>query len=219
MGNFARIIQLHVERKKSFRIILGIELLLIMLGIMELFGKNAVYEYSVSDMSTDFGTYSAEYDGLYVDSSMNLSGDLVILSGISLPRGTYRVQLHYATDTEKNFCEVTDTKLSSQLLQTNGATLFSGLNKTDYDMWLYRGANGLTIHAKYMGDGFLAVSGLTIVQTNAMTRMCLFGMFCLTTLTNCVYLYAAYDREYRTPPKTRQSLSALERRYCLPPFP
>lgn len=203
MGNFARIIQLHAEKKKSFRIILGIELLFVVLGIIGLFGKNAVYEYDIS-MGTGFGVYSAEYEGMYVDSSMGVSGDWMEFAGISLPRGTYRVQLHYVTDTDmKNYCNVTDARLTGQLLQTNGTLLFSGLDKTDYGMWLYRDTDGLTIHAGYMGEGFLAISGLTIVQTNAMARMCLFGIFCLITLINCAYLYVAYDRVYHIPAKNK----------------
>lgn len=204
MSNLARIRQLHVEKRRSFRIILIVELLLIALGIAGLFGKNAVYEYGLSEMRANFGEYSEEYGGVYVDGSMKLLGNIVDFTDISLARGTYRVQLHYVTDTDmKNQCYVTDARLTDKLLQTNGTVLFSGLDKTDFDMWLYRDTDGIIVHAEYEGEGMLVVSGLTIVQTNAMNRMLLFGILCLVSLLNCVYLYAAYDREYHIPVKNK----------------
>lgn len=204
MGNLAKIRQLHVEKRKGFRIILLVELLLIAFGIAGLFGKNAVYEYGLSDMRANFGEYSEEYGGVYVDGGMKLLGNLADFTDISLSRGTYRVQLHYATDTDmKNQCYVTDAKLTDKLLQTNGTVLFSGLDKTDFDMWLYRDTDGLIVHAEYVGEGMLSVSGLTIVQTNAMNRMLLFEIFCIVTLINCIYLYVAYDREYHIPVKNK----------------
>lgn len=204
MSNLARIRQLHVEKRRSFRIILIAELLLIVLGIAGLFGKNAVYEYGLSEMRANFGEYSEEYGGIYADGSMKLLGNIVDFTDISLARGTYRVQLHYVTDTDmKNQCYVTDAGLTDKLLQTNGTVLFSGLDKTDFDMWLYRDTDSLIVHAEYEGEGMMAVSGLTIVQTNAMNRMLLFGILCLASLINCVYLYAAYDREYHIPVKNK----------------
>ncbi|MCM1542317.1 MAG: hypothetical protein NC121_13785 [Blautia sp.] len=179
MSNSAKIIQLHVEKKKSFRIILAMELLFIVFGIAGLFGKNAVYEYGMPN-------------------------EEMVFENISLPRGTYRIQLHYATDTDgMNHCYVTDARLTAQQLQTNGVSLFSGLDQTDYDMWLYRDTDTLTVHAEYAGEGFLSVSGLTIVQTNAMGRMRLFGIICLAAFINCVYLYASYDRKYQIPVKNK----------------
>ncbi|MCM1303489.1 MAG: YfhO family protein [Lachnospiraceae bacterium] len=204
MGNPARIIQLHVEKKKSFRIILMMEFLLMALGIVGLFGKNAVYEYGLSDMTTAFGEYSEESGSIYADGAVAFTDNLADFTDISLPRGTYRIQLHYVTDTDMlNHCYVTDAKLTDKLLQTNGASLFSGLDKTDYDMWLYRNADGITVHVEYGGEGFLSVNGLTIVQTNAMNRMWLFEIFCLASFINGIYLYAAYDRKYHIPVKNK----------------
>lgn len=204
MGNLARIRQLHVERRRSFQILLIAELLLIILAIAGLFGRDAVYEYGPSEMRANLGDYSEEYGGVYVDGSMKLLGNVADFIDLSLPAGSYRVQLHYITDTDmKNQCYVTDSKLTDKLLQTNGTVLFSGLKQTDFDMWLYRGTDGLIVHAEYAGEGMLVVSGLTIVQTNAMNRMLLFAVLCLATLVNCVYLYRTYDRAYHIPVKNK----------------
>ncbi|MCD7836966.1 MAG: YfhO family protein [Lachnospiraceae bacterium] len=204
MSRFAAIRQLHVEKRRSFRIIIILELLLIAAGIAGLFGKNAVYEYGIADMRANFGLYSDEYSGIYVDSGMELLGNVVDFTDISLPRGTYRVQLSYTTDTDmKNQCYVTDDSLTDKVLLTNGTVLFSGLNSTDFDMWLYRDTDSLIVHAEYSGEGMLSVSGLTIVQTNAMNRMLLFEIICLAVLINCIYLYVAYDRENHIPVKNK----------------
>ncbi len=188
MEQYARIKALHIGKRKSFRILFAIEAVLLVLGIFGLFGKNAVYEYP----------------DVWAQGQEGVSGNLVDFTGIALPKGTYRVQLRYATDTNMtNYCEITDDKIGAGNLRTNGAQFFSGLDQTDFDMWLLRDASHLTVHVYYDGTGMLEVQGLTIVQTNAWNRILLFVLLCLVTLVNCIYCYVQYDRAYQIPAKNK----------------
>lgn len=67
--------------------------------------------------------------------------------GIALPRGTYRVQVHYAVNTDiLTWCEVTDDTIGRKNLRTNGELFFSGLGHSDFEMWLMRGGGDLFYH-------------------------------------------------------------------------
>ena len=203
MDKYARIKALGIGKRKSFRILLLLEIILLTSGVIGLFGKTAVYEYGIDDMNIHFGAYSEEQGGVCVENPGE-EGNMVDFEGIALPRGVYQVQLHYTTDQDMiNLCEVSDEIIGKKNIRTNGASLFSGLKSTDFTMWLLRDSSETVVHAYYAGVGTFCVQGLTIRQTNAGNRIILFGMLCLFTMVNSIYLYLQYDREYHIPIKNK----------------
>lgn len=195
---------LHIEKKKSFRLILGIEIFLIVLGVIGLFGKSAVYDFGLESMHANFGIYDEEAGGYAVQEKDGQRGNLVDFCDISLPRGVYAVSLRYQTDTDmKNICTVTDGTVGYRTLRTNGEHLYAGLNSTDFIMWLTADAEGLIVHAEYGGEGSLVVTGLTISETNALNRIFLFWVVVLSLLLNSCLLYREYDRIYGIPVKDK----------------
>lgn len=204
MNKFEKIRALHLGHRKGFRVLLAVELLTLLLGVIGLFGKDAVFVYRAEEMPGYFGSYSEQLDGIVVNETDGAVGSMVDFVGISLPRGTYRVQLSYVTDTDGvNVCTVEDKGLGEGLVQTNGTALFSGLDHTDFDMWLLRDSREMVVHADYNGVGMLAVQALTIRQTNAWNRMILFSLFCICTAVNVVYCYLQYDRAYGISAKSK----------------
>ena len=197
---------LHVTKRKGFRILAVLECVLFLLGIAGLFGKNRIYEYSVDDMTIRFGTEIEADEEIWagVLDGNGMEGNMVDFESIALTAGSYRIQLHYRTTSdEKNWCRVTSERLDERVLQTNGAWLFSGLDRSDFEMWLFRGTDDLCVHAQYAGEGSFFVSGLTIQETGAFGRMRLF-VFCLVILgLNLLYFYRVYDKVYGIPFKSR----------------
>ncbi|MDE6673308.1 MAG: hypothetical protein K2K19_00645, partial [Acetatifactor sp.] len=99
---------LQIHRRKSFLILLAVELLLILLAVAGLFGKNAVYEYDV-DMAETAGAYDPETGICAADPQAGQQGDLAVFRNIAIPAGTYEVRLHYETDADAvNMCSVSD---------------------------------------------------------------------------------------------------------------
>lgn len=173
MGTFAKIKALQVNKQKAFRILLLVEVILLVFGVVGLFGKDASYQYYSNDTGVTF-------------------------EGIALPRGTYRVQMYYTTDTDgKNTMEVTASDMGAESLRINTMHLFSGWDHTDEEMWLLRGTEQMTVKANYGGEGSLQIYGLIIEQTNAMNRIYLFCLLCLITAVNAIYLYREYDKAYQ----------------------
>lgn len=191
--------QLELYRQRPFWVLAGIEVLLLLLCISGLFGKNAVYEYGVEQMTANFGVYDEGQGGYAADAAAGQTGNLVDFSNIALPKGVYRVCLSYTTDANmQNMCTVTDDSVAYNGLLTNGEMLYSGLEQTDFEMWLLQDTSSLIVHARY-NQGNLAVKGLTIYQTNAGNRIILFLYLCLILIVDSIYLFRKYDAAYGVP--------------------
>lgn len=175
------------------RILIAIELLLTALAVMGLFGKNAVYEWGLSGAEL-YGEYDAETDSCVVDAQAQQQGDLVVFPNISVPAGTYEVRLKYETDTV-NLCTASDTTIGFKHLFTNGEPLYSGLQETNFMMWLLRDTDGMKIHVVHNG-GNLAVKGLELVQNNAMQRIRLAAVLVFCLLADAIWLWRDYDKRH-----------------------
>ncbi len=200
----------RILRQRPFRILLIIEVFVLLAGIAGLFGKDAVYEYGLEHMTVHYGVYMQEYGGVYVDEYNGVEGTAVDFAGIALPKGTYQVQLHYATNTDfQQLCEMTNAEVGRKNLLTNAGILFSGLDQTDFEMWLLKDSSQNVLHVNYGGKGFLVVQGLTIRQTNAMNRVILFLLVCGSLLVDLMYLYVQYDRAHRISAESRNAAFLL----------
>lgn len=204
MSVWMKVKALQFHKERSFRILLVVELLLLALGIAGLFGKNAVYVYGADAATVLLGEYRSESAEVSVNSESGTSGHLVEFQGIVLPKGTYRINLQYETDTNaKNSLEITDESLHDGQLRFNPILLYAGWDHTDEEMWLLRDTGTLIVHAGYGGEGQFAVRGLSIQQTNAANRIFLFCLICLFIGINLIYLWVKYDRKYQIPIKTK----------------
>jgi len=204
MGLGGKIKALHMEKRRSFQILLALETVLLLAGVWGLFGKDRVYEYGAEHMRGNFGVYREDLGGWYVDEGMGQTGNAVDFVDISLPRGVYSVALHYDTDTNmKNLCTVTDGIIGYKSLRTNGEHFYQALHETDFTMWLLEESAGMIVHGVYEGEGSLTVTGLTISETNALARIWIFCVLVGAAVVNGLYLYVQYDREYAICPEKK----------------
>ena len=123
----SKIAGLQMHRRKSFLILLAIELLVAGLAVAGLFGKNAVYEYDASTAAT-LGVYDPERGACVADPESGQQEDFVVFRNLSIPAGTYEVRLLYETDVDDvNMCRVSDTTIGFKHLFTNGEVLYQYL--------------------------------------------------------------------------------------------
>lgn len=187
----------EMSKEHRFQAALAVELFIIACCIGGLFGKNAVYEYGLEDMTVRFGCHDGQADGIYADVSQGRTGSMVEFEGIALPAGVYRVCLHYQTDTDmENSCTVSDVSLGYKSLMTNGDLLYAGLDSTDFEMWLLRGTSQLNVQCAYNGRGSLLVGGLSIYETNALNRIILFLAALLFLAVDACIVWRQYDKKY-----------------------
>ena len=184
-----------MSRKIKYLILILVEILSVVWGICNLFGKNAVYEFGLEDMSVHIGEYTADAGGVRADAASGITGNMVDFEHISLPKGHYIVSLKYETDVDyRNMCTVTADGAGFKGCFTNGSSLHAALNETDFDMWLLRDTDNIMVHAGY-AEGPLLVRGLTITETNALYRIRLFVLLCGLTLLNGILVFRKADRQ------------------------
>lgn len=202
MSIWTKIASLKFWKNRSFWLLAALEGVLLLSGVLGLFGHRQIYEYGQEDMEAGYG--------YRVDASFAEAGVVMSFPGIALPRGTYQVRLLYSTDTDmKNLCTVTADTVSYKALLTNGGHLFAGLNQTDFGMWLMEGTSGLNVNVEYGGEGSLEVTGLVIQETNALSRMWLFIVVCGGLAAACIYIYVLYDRKYKISLRSKNTAFGL----------
>lgn len=191
----SKIAGLGIHRRKSFWVLLAMEFLAVALAVAGLFGKSGVYRYDAS-MAATLGAYDAERGACVAGAENPLQEDFVVFRNISVPAGTYEVRLLYETDADGvNMCRVSDTTIGFRHLFTNGEVLYSGLQQTNFMMWLLRDTEGMEIRAVHSG-GNLAVRGLILAQNNALQRIWLSVVLAVSMLIDAIWLWRAYDGRY-----------------------
>lgn len=189
--------ELHLKKRRAFRILLLVELFLVLAGVPGLFGKNQVYEYGQENMCIRFGTWNRETGSCEVDEGSGEKGNMVDFVDISLPRGVYTVELRYETDTfMQNRFDVSRGTAGYKGLLTNGENCYPQTAATGFQMWLLEDVAGIDIHAVYGGQGSFSVSGLTIRQTNVLNRIWIFCAAAGALFVNLCCLYIWYDRQF-----------------------
>lgn len=188
---------LELNKRRSFRILLLAEIVLLLAGMPGLFGKTKVYEYGFENMVVNFGNWDEATGSFVVQDGSGQQGDMVDFVNISLPRGVYTVSLRYQTDTfMKNGCYVSKGTASHKALLTNFVHCYPEWTSTGFDMWLLEDVGAMNIHASYGGEGYFSVAGLTVRETNALNRIWIFCAVVGGLFVNICYLYAAWDRKF-----------------------
>lgn len=135
---------------------------------------------------------SGEYrEGVWhIDESYGKREGILTSSEISLPAGVYNVRLLYETDTDMmNGCTISDPLTTHKGVLSNGDILYSGLDSTDFPVWVLDGNGSLIIQVNYSGKGTLTVKGAEIYDTGMMQRMLLFAAIVLFVIVDGVWLY------------------------------
>lgn len=192
-----KIRKLHLFKRRSFRVLVVAELILLLAGVPGLFGKNRVYEYGTENMHTDSGILDREKGICYAGEGAGEMGSMVDFVDISLPRGVYSVEVRYQADTfMKNYCYVSRGTAGYKGLLSIGEHCYPATEATDFMFWLLEDAAGIGVHVSYGGQGNLSVSGLTVRETNALNRIWIFCIAVGGVTINLCYLYFAYDRQF-----------------------
>ena len=93
--------------------------------------------------------------------------DRVVYEHIPLGIGVYRVELSYeCTGDAIAVCNVKDSTVYKGGLLCNGEHLYSALDHTSYDFWLYEPTSELSVTIDYSGQEKLTTGDLRIVETN-----------------------------------------------------
>lgn len=134
-----------------------------------------------------------------------ISGQAVVYQDISLSPGIWRIELDYSVDTDLQFlCNVADGTVFSGGLLSGGEPLYSGLEKTGYDIRLYESTDSLQVWVSCAGTGSLTTGNLRIVETNQLWTMLLAVLLFITILGYTIFAFYYYDRKFLVPAQKKQ---------------
>lgn len=176
--------KIRIWRQKKYWIVAGVTGLLSLCCVIGLLLPKRVYEW---EGSREFPVGAA-------------IADSVIYSHIALRPGVYTVQLDYETDVDAgNFCTVVDGTVYPGGLLTNGTSLFAGLGRTNFQIWLFEPADNLQVCVDYAGQGSLRTGNLAICETGQLWSMLLAIVLCAGILGLVILYVWEYDRIYGIP--------------------
>lgn len=182
-----------MSKVKNLKYYIAFSIQVIILGFLtlSLFGEKKTVELDASA----FGGVGEYRDGeWFIDESYGAADPFLTSGELSLPAGVYKVQLFYETDTEMvNYCSISDPFAAHGQVLGGGEHLYSGLDSTDYDVWVFDGNGSLVIQVNYGGSGTVAVQGARVYDTGALQRMLLFATFILFIIMDGLWLY--YQRK------------------------
>ena len=198
--------ELQLTKKKSFWILLALQIMLLIYGVLNLCGHDEVYSFSPSQMQVNVGYYDSVLDAVVVNGDEGLTGNAVDINIPYLPKGVYKVALRYESGTSGiSYCSVTADNAGLHNFYTNGEHLHEALSATGFDMWLMEDVANLIAHVSYE-QGTLKVYGLDIYETNALARMNLFKIVLLCFGLSFCYLFKQVDDTYGVKRDTKKAL-------------
>lgn len=176
-----RIAGLQIWKKKPFIVVTALFVLLFLSILIKLAMPNRVYEF----------------EGAACLTAGSPEGENIIYSGITLPVGSYRVELEYQTDKDLvNLCYLKDGSVYTGGLQCNGEHMYSARTATGYDCWLYESTQALQVAVSYNSSSVLQTGSLRIAETNQLWTMLLTVLLFVIGVTYAVLTVSYYEREY-----------------------
>lgn len=182
--------ELEIWKKGTFIILTIISVLLLLLLLVKLLMPCRDYLFEGSCSFTE---------GIRTENA-------IIYKGIALSPGVYRIELEYETDSDlEALCNVADGTVWTGGLLSNGEHLYSGLDKTGFDMWLYEETQELQIIITYSGNGSLVTGNLRIIETNQLWTMLLTVLFLAGAVLYAVLIFHYYDQRYPVPAEKKSA--------------
>lgn len=198
-----------MQSKKMGCFLFGLEILLVIIAVIFCFGKNKTIVSKAEDYQLTYGIM--EEDGsVYVDETGEGTGEFFSINHIALEKGVWKVCLEYETDSDlTNFTNVSDSTVSYGALQCGGMSLWKGLEKTEYRIWLKENTEELRLFVNYGGVGSLRIKGCSFIRTNELERVHLAELLFGIAIVN-ILLYAwVYNKKIGISPKRKRVVLGL----------
>lgn len=191
----------EVWKNRKFQILLLAELLLLLLGIVGLFRKDeALYRVKDMQVSLSGGAY-AENTGYSVAEGDGVSGDWLVAEGITLEPGVYRLEIDYKVDRDGvGVYGIYASEVPYYGLLSNGVSMYSGITESECQFYVTSPMGPeekLRVMVEYDGGGELSVQDITIVKTNAGSRILLFCVILCSCVINSLVMIYVYMGKYQ----------------------
>lgn len=199
------------RKKRNIRIIIClIEVLLIGMILWSFVQPRKMISFTIKDMNS-IGAIEVPMpeSGWYVDDSMGIENGIFLKTcPVDLPRGSYKMTLHYHTNGGGTSVSLDAEEPTYRLIAgRQNMKLDSSLSTKEYEFYLYEKEKDFCVSFQYDGNGYAWISGVEIEQTWSMERMHLLYALLLISFLEliwfCTYKKVWYkifadDRSYKT---------------------
>lgn len=182
-----------------FKLILGIEVLLLVYSLCQYVRPLHQYTYSGTELSGDYCKYFAYSDeygmGCYLDNSL-ITDDSVDASflyiatpRIDLPKGSYQVTIVYDTDGEgQKYSTTSKYRTYSAIAGHERISLSNQNHKASFSFFSPIKVEEYQVHVDYSGSGYLFVESINICETNAWKNILLFYVILISFIVDIMVL-------------------------------
>ena len=175
-------------REKKYRIVVAVvEILLLLCCILDFIMPRKNWEIEPINYQAESGIYMEEFlgeeGGYYIDNSMEYDGKSITTVPVTLPRGSYRITMHYKTEesgqtywfTSENELDIPIWDRQVEGLDAEKDSMTVPLD-TNYEI------ENFQISFQYGGNNYLLVQNVSIEQTRKQERVQLFGAILIIIL-------------------------------------
>lgn len=156
----------EVLKNRIFCVVLTLELLLLLAGVVSLFGKTE--------------TINPPADGEH----------------FSLKAGTYLVRIGYTASKEADVFHLEDTVNGSRSVRFGAFNLSMGENLQDCELWVLRDTDTVSAYIIDENDPILTLNQLQITSTHADSRIFLFLVLLVSCIVDSLFLLHWYNARY-----------------------
>ena len=177
-----------------FKTVIIAETVVIVLILMTMLFPKMDRLFDVNELNLKLGRY--EDGGVYTDNSLNPAGIMVTTPSMDLSYGTYRIEIEYSTDSDRNLAYISLPAILeareniNDRFVSNTVVLSAYANVETIDVLVRTGQKDYVAAVYYMGEGSLKVNSIRVYRTNAgILRITLitFIMFAMADLMYIVY--------------------------------
>ena len=166
---------------KKFRVVVILELCLLLTAMCGLLGKNDMVFYCTEEMQGE-----------------------IQLDPISLKGGVYEVTAVYQAESgSSSEFMVTDNSDRYKVLFANTIPLSGDLGSSTFPIWLARNSEDIIIQAVPGENSNLTIKEIHIRETNAGSRIAIFGILSVSLLLNGIWIYLRYVKSHEERRKKR----------------
>ena len=208
--NFIHLVCVRVKKYISpFKLVLGLELLLLVYCLSLYAYPLHQYSYSGTDLTSEYCryfAYSNEYNvGCYLDNSLILDDSIdpsflyITTPCVDLPKGSFQVSIVYDTDNEGSKYSATSKFRTYSVIAGHERVSISAQNhKVVFSFFSPIKVEGYQVHVDYSGTGYLFVESITICETNAWKNILLFYVILFSLIVDVIVLvYRRLQDQFR----------------------
>ena len=187
-----------IHLTKQIYVLMAVQLLILAAAFLGWFihrGNLFRREFTLDEYIVSENTVVAE--DVTTDDTMSEGGDFIRTPEISLDKGTYSIYINYNANAGDSVAHVGSLQLNSQEMHCLDTKLNPAYHTAVLPLDLSRDVTEFSIAASFSGQGYLSITGVSIVETTGRYKRNIVRALALCLLLDLLYLFRKSDTSSR----------------------